>query len=354
MRSYSFASVSRLRVLAVANWDWAARPTPWATQRVESLRQAGAEVEVLAVECVADRLGFLRLWRALDARLRRDDFDVVAPLYGSLLGLMCAVQRRVPCALSFAGTDLNGLRDTGGRLVGRGLLSIAASQLSAALAAGVSVPSAQMKHALWWPSARRAAPLTPDGIDVCRFRPRDRAAARLKRGLPVAGQRVAFVALGGTVRTGKRMGLAEAAVARLPGVALDVIAKVPFAEMPLVYAAADALVVTSAAEGSPNCVKEALACAIPVISVDVGDVRQLLEGLTNCAVVPPEPDALAAALASALHDGRGCPEGPQRMAEAHALPSTAARFIRFYESVAASCGSSATRASHSTETSACS
>src|SRR5262245_58907898 len=99
-----------MRVLVVANWDLEAQPTPWATQRIEALRAAGLEVELLAVECVADRRGFLVLRQALAERVARGDLDLVAPLYGSLLGLTCVFQRRVPCALSFAGTDLNGLR----------------------------------------------------------------------------------------------------------------------------------------------------------------------------------------------------------------------------------------------------
>ena len=320
-----------LRLLAVANWDFARAPTPWAAQRLEALRRAGAEVEILFEECVADRAGFLRLWRRLDQRLESGRYDVVAPLYGSLLGLLCAAQRRVPCALSFAGSDLQGTPSPSGRRALSSLPSVISSQLAAALAAGVSVRTTEMRLGLWWPGARRAAEVIGSGVDPALFRPAPREQARRQRGLPEAGKRVAFVALDAERRTVKRLSLARAAVARLDGVALDVIDGVALREMPAAYAASDALLLTSHKEGSPNCVKEALACAVPVIAVDVGDVRAVLAGLTNCAVVAADSSALANALKKALTDGRGCPEGPARIAERHSLAAMADRFVRFYQ-----------------------
>ncbi len=47
----------------------------------------------------------------------------------------------------------------------------------------------------------------------------------------------------------------------------------------------DVLLMTSTNEGSPQIVKEAMACNIPVVSTDVGDVRRLLGGVRNCYVI---------------------------------------------------------------------
>ncbi|MDN3688894.1 glycosyltransferase family 4 protein [Cyclobacterium jeungdonense] len=46
----------------------------------------------------------------------------------------------------------------------------------------------------------------------------------------------------------------------------------------------DCLLMTSISEGSPQVVKEALYCNLPVVSVPVGDVREMLHGLPNCKV----------------------------------------------------------------------
>ena len=60
--------------------------------------------------------------------------------------------------------------------------------------------------------------------------------------------------------------------------------------------ASDLLLCTSASEGSPNIVKEALACGLPIISTNVGDVRERVGSVSGCRVVEAEPVAIAAAL----------------------------------------------------------
>jgi len=322
--------MSQLRVLAVANWDAVARPIAWAEQRLEALRRVGVDVDLLAIECCSDRRGYLRLWTALQERVASGRYDLVAPLYGSVVGLLCTLQRRVPCVVSFAGSDLNGPQRSSLELV-----SVPASQLSALFARGVSVHNARMRSALWWPPARARCHVLSDGIDTQRFVPRARAEARRRRGLPLDGTRILFVGAEVEARPIKRPELARAAVARLPDATLEIASHVPFEEMPWVYASADALVLTSLAEGSPNCVKEALACGLPVVAVDAGDAREILEGLTNCAIAEPDADALARALAAVLADGRGCPDGPARVASRYSLEATGARFLLFFQSALA-------------------
>lgn len=55
-------------------------------------------------------------------------------------------------------------------------------------------------------------------------------------------------------------------------------------EIPCFFNAADLHLLTSDFEGSPNSVKECMACNIPVVSTDVGDVKELLHGVQNSYV----------------------------------------------------------------------
>ena len=66
-----------------------------------------------------------------------------------------------------------------------------------------------------------------------------------------------------------------------------------------------ALLLTSVREGSPQVVKEAMACDCPIVTVDVGDVSERLDGLDGCFVVKGrEPRELAEALEKAIAFGR--------------------------------------------------
>ena len=47
---------------------------------------------------------------------------------------------------------------------------------------------------------------------------------------------------------------------------------------------ADVLVLASLFEGSPTVIKEALACNIPIVSVDVGDVKEVIDNIQGCYI----------------------------------------------------------------------
>ena len=74
--------------------------------------------------------------------------------------------------------------------------------------------------------------------------------------------------------------------------------------MPDFYRAADCLLLTSKSEGSPNVVKEALACALPVVGVDAGDVRDWLSRVPECRLAERRPEPLAESVLEVLRAGR--------------------------------------------------
>ena len=106
----------------------------------------------------------------------------------------------------------------------------------------------------------------------------------------------------------KRFALAQRAVELLNDTLpaeLVVAWGVPHGDMPLYMSACDALVFTSMQEGSPNVVKEALACDLPIVSVSVGDVAQQLTSVEGCELCADDhPETIAAALARVLR--RSC------------------------------------------------
>jgi glycosyltransferase involved in cell wall biosynthesis len=203
------------------------------------------------------------------------------------------------------GSDLLGTADADGRVTPWSRPVKAANRLLARLADAVIVKSRELAAVV----APVAAHVIPNGVDIDRFRPLDRDEQRSRLEWNSQDRYVLF---GGNPRNPvKAYPLARAAVDRAAAALGDSAATrtVPLVGiaphlMPAYMSAADALIMTSHWEGSPNVVKEAMACNLPVVSVPVGDAPQLLEDVDASRVCPRDPVALADALADVLERPR--------------------------------------------------
>jgi glycosyltransferase involved in cell wall biosynthesis len=209
--------------------------------------------------------------------------------------MLACLQFRYPVVLTYVGYDLDahlGGEETTRRRIERRVFR----GLSALVAATVAQSERGAKE-LPRPGLTRNVVLA-NGVDRVHFCPVPRQAAREALGWHEQDPVVLFAA--DPTRMEKRFELCRQAVtvARrvIPVLRLKVAADVPPEQMPQFYSAADVLVLTSVAEGSPNVVKEALSCNLPVVSVDVGDVADVVRDASNCHVCPPQADALAEAI----------------------------------------------------------
>ena len=96
----------------------------------------------------------------------------------------------------------------------------------------------------------------------------------------------------------------------------------------------DAFLMTSKTEGSPQVIKEAMACGCPIVSVDVGDVQERVEGMEGCYVAESrDPRDLAEALKKALaYEGRT--KGRERIVEMGLTnEQVAKKIVEIYKSI---------------------
>jgi glycosyltransferase involved in cell wall biosynthesis len=154
--------------------------------------------------------------------------------------------------------------------------------------------------------ARRSNWIIPDGVDTSRFQPMDRAAARVRLGWPHDEPTVITVGRRSPV---KRLWLAEEVAAlaarEVEGLRWRAVSAIAPHSLPLYYSAADALLHPSASEGSPNVIKEAMACNLPVVATAAGDIPELLDGVQPSAVChSARPDLLANELVRILRQGQ--------------------------------------------------
>ena len=150
----------------------------------------------------------------------------------------------------------------------------------------------------------RDLPMVPNGVDLDLFPLTSQDEARERVGFGKEGKYVIFVS--DPARPEKQFGLAEEAVRLLHDESIHLVPvfNKPHSEIVAYMCAADVLIMTSANEGSPNVIKEAMACNCPIVVTDVGDVRWITEGVDGTYVSNTfEPEELSGLLNKALEFG---------------------------------------------------
>lgn len=151
------------------------------------------------------------------------------------------------------------------------------------------------------------ATVFPNGVNTERFQPRPKEENQKHLGWEPKKKHILFPA--NIARQEKDYALAEAAIKEfVNGGVRELEIEVhsfddytPNAETRYWYNAADVVLLTSVYEGSPNAIKEAMACSLPIVSTNVGDVEERMSGVEGCYVVDSrEPKDVAEAIEKAL------------------------------------------------------
>jgi len=302
--------------------------------QIDSIAAAGHEVTTLAIDGRASKKNYSHAVRELNRILAAKKHDIVHAHYG-LSGIPACVQRHCPVVVSFCGDDLLGTSNGKGDYTFKGRLTVLAGQFVAHHADAVIVKSDKMLERLSSASARAKTVVIPNGVDFELFRPIDRLEARKKLGLEPFKKYVLFA--GSPEAPVKRFDLADKAVELLrgsfPNVEIIVLHRKPQAEVPVYMNACDVVILTSDSEGSPNVIKEAMACNTPIVSVDAGDAWQLIGGAEQCHRAEREPGDLASKVKRVLQAAEPS-DGRRRIGHLE-LSAVATRVIGVYDTVLA-------------------
>ncbi|HKC46002.1 MAG TPA: glycosyltransferase [Gemmatimonadales bacterium] len=322
-----------MRVLAVTNM-YPTSDDPgfgaFVADQMDWVARGGVDVAIEFIDGRDSRGAYFRGLAHVRRRAAGSGFDLVHAHYG-LVGFLASFQP-LPLVVSFCGDDLLGTPDGARGITPMSRLQRALSRYAARHAQEIVCKSDQLRDSLPRQRDRARTHVLPNGVDTTRFRPGERSAARQRLGLHPSELLVLFPHTPGVAR--KRLDRAQAAVAALARrgtvARLWVVQGVPHARMPDYYQAADCLMLTSEQEGSPNVVKEALCCDLPVVSVDVGDVRRWIEASSGSVLVAPEPEAIADGLARVLT--RRAPPNGDRVREQLSASRITQQLISVYQS----------------------
>ncbi|QEG38977.1 glycosyltransferase family 4 protein [Roseimaritima ulvae] len=266
-------------------------------RQIESLRALGHAIDVVDMQGIP-KLKYLQVIPRLRRLAKRAEVIHAHFGYCGWLARWAPLWSgsNAPLVISFMGDDLLGTPyNARGDLEWFSKLMVRANRRLATKADQIIVKSQQMADVL----APTDAHVIPNGVDTDVFRPLDRDDARRQLGLPADASIVLFPGSPDNPRKGHA--LAKAAVEAASGLLERRIELLPLwgvqhDQVALYMNACNAMLMTSLIEGSPNVVKEAMACNTAVIGVPVGDVHQLLDGVQGCERCPRDVDALAAAI----------------------------------------------------------
>lgn len=287
-----------IRVLCVIPGEAEGVSMIFAKNQVISLQRAGV---ITRTFFLASRTSLSVLINELQ-RFRREILlfkpDIVHAHYGTMTVFFCIIATRIPMVVTFRGNDLI-LHPSISRL--RSAIGILFSQIAALRAKRIICVSDDLKDLLWWRRSR--TDVIPSGIDTTVFYPFPRDKARSKLGWGKEERVVLFNIGRDPIR--KRLDLAQSAI----DVAMAICGEIRFVVLdgyvnqkgiPTIMNASDCLLCTSDSEGSPNIVKEAIACNLPIVSVDVGDVRKRLEKVRPSKIVKRDREEIGKAIAEIL------------------------------------------------------
>lgn len=272
-----------MKVLVVASYN-KGRFAPFIIEQAEALKKQGCQAEFFGLQGKGVK-GYLKNLSSLKKEIKEFKPDVIHAHYG-LSGLFANMQRRIPVVTTYHGSDIND----------KSVLRF--SKMAICLSAWNVFVSTKTLEIV---RPKKKYSLIPCGIDLSDLQLTEKSAARQKMNLSAEKKYVLFA--GAFDNKVKNAPLAKEAVSLLCDNNVELLELKGYSrdEVTLLMCAADAFLMTSFTEGSPQVVKEALACGCPIVSVDVGDVKERTRGIEGCYVAKTrEPQELAKLLRKAM------------------------------------------------------
>lgn len=269
-----------MKILIVASYN-KGYFAPFILEQVDALRHAGCEVDYFGVVGRGIK-GYLSAFSALRRKIKSFKPDVIHAHYG-LSGLLANLQRSVPVVTTYHGSDIN--------LPNVLRLSKIAMKLSAR---NIFVSQRNVDIA----KPKKNYVLLPCGVNLPKYN--ESEISEVKENLNWNPNKKYILFAGAFDNKVKNAILAQDSVSLLEDAELIELKGYTREQVTALFYSVDAFLMTSFTEGSPQVVKEAMACGCSIVSVDVGDVAERIEGLEGCYIAERNPQDIARKLQQAL------------------------------------------------------
>lgn len=248
---------------------------PFITEQVEALKKQGVKCLYFGV----NRKGFFGyLWQLPELMkvIRRYSPDLIHAHYG-LCGILANWQRKIPVITTYHGSDINNPK-----VLKLSRIAIRKSRFN--------IFVSQKNIDIVQPKGDNYA-LIPCGINLEDYPIIEKYEARQQMGLNPSKKYVLFA--GAYDNPVKNASLAKAAMDLVPEAEMIELKGYSRKQVATLMQAVDVLLMTSHTEGSPQVIKEVMACGCPIVSVDVGDVREGVSDIDGCYITERNDQAIA-------------------------------------------------------------
>lgn len=224
-------------------------------------------------------LGYLKNIRLLKLRIRSYSPDLVHAHFG-LSGLLAIMQFKAPVVVTFHGSDCNYF-----------LNSIISNIVH--IFARYSIFVTLNLYNKLWVKIKNKTSIIKCGLSLDEFIYLDKYFARSELKLDIEKLYILFAS--SFDNKVKNYNLAEQSmrILNLENVEVIELKNKTRAEVNLLLNSVNLLLLTSFSEGSPQIIKEAMACKCPIVATDVGDIKEIIGDTDGCYITTFDPNDVA-------------------------------------------------------------
>ncbi len=258
-----------IKVLFVGSGKPSTGVSPIIINQGESLEAFGISVSYFSIDEKGIK-GYYKSIGRLKEYLKSNSFELIHAHYG-WCGIVARLARKHEKIItSFMGDDIVGSNREDGSIT---LISKVFALVNIFLGRFIYDRSIVKSKEMLARSGTRNFLLIPNGVNLQKFKTIEKQVAREKLNIPLDQKLLIFVSNPDRVEKNFLLSQQACEILKEKNIVLKPVFHKSIDELVLFYAAADVMVMTSFHEGSPNVIKEALACGIPAVSTDVGDVK---------------------------------------------------------------------------------
>lgn len=276
-----------MKVLFVSSGNSKLGISPIIKNQGESLRKEGVDVSYYLIKGKGI-IGYLKSIQPLKTFIKKNKVDIVHAHY-SMSAFVTSLTGVKPILVSLMGCDVQG-----------GYLS----KLLVKIFYKISWKNAIVKSdTMYNRLGLTNVFVIPNGVNTEVFNSMDKRVCQKQLGWDYDKKHILFAA--NPSRTEKNYILAKKAFSILnkENIELHSLNDVSPKQMPLWMNSADVVLLVSLREGSPNVIKEAMACNRPIVSTDVGDVKEVIGNTKGCYLTSFDPRDIADKINMALAFG---------------------------------------------------